>query len=111
MLALTVTGAVAQDTPGRTLPPSLKDGEIRRYERLADIPEAYLDAIKKLNCKLDDALIRESPPFVFYLPQAGYFLVANCRDIIGHGFVFSLDRGGNIPPEPVVLPVLGSPAG
>jgi hypothetical protein len=111
VLALTVTVAVAQDAAAPTRSPGLKDGEIKRYEQLADIPETYHDAIKKVGCKLDDTLIRDAPPFVFYLPQTGSFLVANCRDIIGHGFVFSLDRRGNIPPEPVLFPVLGAPAG
>jgi hypothetical protein len=112
MLALMANAGFAQDAAGPPRPPPLKEGEIKRYERLGDMPEAWLVAIKALPCRFDEDLIRIAPPFAFYLPRTGTFLVAHCLSVPAvHGYVFLLNRQHDYRPELETFPVLAYPAG
>lgn len=111
MLALMTTIAFAQDAAAPTRPPQLKEGEIKHFERIAEIPEMYLNAIKKVPCQFDESIVRDAPPFMFYFRPNHYFLVVNCRHIVGYSYVFSLDRQADYRPEPLIFPVFAPPTG
>jgi hypothetical protein len=113
-IALLLLGSlqtVAQDGAPQFRYP--RNDEIVRYERHANIPETLVTALRKLSCKLDDEDLKGLPILAFRpMPgMGGYAVLATCRSIVRHSFMF-WQRNPRTEPQPMwfVMPnVSGEP--
>lgn len=92
-----------------------KRDEVVRYERLADIPENYLNAIRKVNrtC-INDESLRHLPALLFRAPlngaSSGLMLLATCESVVAHSYILRF-LSPSSEPEIMSFPIMSFPAG
>jgi len=99
--------AVATHAQSPSLP---SDGRSLSIERSTDIPPPLLAAMRKAECRQDDALLLAFPIELFRpSPASSPMAIVPCAGGVLSGRAFMFDRDQQREPEPVAFPVMAFP--